>query len=122
MILLALLLACDSGAPAALPPAAPVAPPVDARAVAMGSVRGFLAKPLPEAATGQRALLVGEGAIDERGRAEARCLAARGEVVLLVDLGADEAAATAYLEGRPGAGPISRRAVASASPCVSQSP
>lgn len=122
MLLLIALLACDNGAPAALPAPEPRPPAVDARAVTMGAATGFLARSSPEAATGRRVLLIAEGPLDDPARDEARRRAATGELVLLVAPNQPEAAALAYLEGLPGQGPVRRACLDPAGACVNQSP
>ena len=121
-LLLLALLACDSGAPADLPPPAPRPPVVNARAVAVGALRAYLARPAPEAASGARTLLIAGGELNEHDREQARARAERGAVVQLLAASADEGTGRAYLEGLEGQGAISRECLDPASACVNQSP
>ncbi len=99
--LLALLLCCATQDPAALPPA--VLPPADvqARMVAMGEVRGFLARPLPRPDEQHRAELVLVDDIDDAVRDSLTAEAGGGVVVLAIVQAQAPAAAAAYLAGMP---------------------
>lgn len=103
MVLL-LSLACGSGAPPGQPPPAlppPVLPAVtvQARMVAMGEVRGLLARP----PTGEDhpAILLRVDGLDEAARDAVTAEAARGRVALAIAGDTDPGAARAYLAGMP---------------------
>lgn len=101
MPLLALVLACATPAPEALPPSA--LPSVEARRVRSGAVEGYLVRPLDRARTWP-AVLMQSDALTPEILAAARAESEPGAVVLAIDAGVDARAAWDYLVALPAVG------------------
>jgi hypothetical protein len=105
---LLLVAACGGGPSALLPPSPPPAPALGL-AVAHGSVRGFLARPTGAESGPHPTELWLVPQLDDTTRAAAEAAAQGGVLVFVAAPEVDPAAATAYLRGVQGAGPLTVR-------------
>lgn len=113
------LLAALACAEPAVPLPDPIGPPPSTgRAVAMGAVRGYLARPAGRDPAGGTLLLV--DALDDGARAAALEAAAAGVWAMAIPPEIDTAASRAYVAGLQGTGDsVTSRCLRVAAPCVS---
>lgn len=114
LLALALLLGCAREPALPLPEPRRAEPTVQARMVRMGSVEGWIARPVAPAETPRPGQLLLVEALDPASKLEASRLAELGSVVLVVAPEISTQAATAYLAGMPDVHAVQTRCLRSA--------